>query len=175
MITKEWAGIIINKTDPELKKSLPPGPWQDEPDHFLYLDSASGYFCEIKRVSRLSSCGWLCGYVYIPSDHPFIESLLNVVDDKNFLPKRVKDCLMGELFTRFSVHGGTTKMEESSSVLVPDNMWVIGFDCAHAKDLIPSDINPDLENEVYRDFNFVKSEVDSLAKQLFEYEKKGEV
>lgn len=94
MITKEWAGIIKNETDPELKKRLPPGPWQDEPDHFFYLDSASGYF---------------------------------------------------------------------------------GFDYAHARDLIPSDTIPDLENEVYRDFDFVKSEVDSLARQLFEYEKKGEV
>lgn len=172
MITKEWAGIIINKTDPEIKKNLPPGPWQDEPDHFLYLDSASGYFCEIKRVSRLYVWGYLCGYVYIPSDHPFVESLRDVVDKKSS-PKKAQDCLMDELEARFNVHGGITKMEGSSSVLVPDNLWVIGFDCAHAGDLIPSDITPDLENEIYRDFDFVKSEVDSLAKQLFEYEKKG--
>ncbi len=168
MITKEWAGIIKNETDPELKKSLPPGPWQDEPDHFLCLDSASGYYCEIKRVSRLRSCGWLCGYVYIPSDHPFIEKLRDTID-KISSPQNQKDYLMDELEERFNIHGGITKMEESSSVIVPDNMWVIGFDCAHAKDLIPGDTNPDLENEVYRDFNFVKSEVDSLAKQLFEY------
>jgi len=34
---------------PELKARMPYGPWQYEPDVFIYTDEYSGYRCEIRR------------------------------------------------------------------------------------------------------------------------------
>lgn len=154
MITKEWAGIIINKTDPELKKSLPPGPWQDEPDVFIYRDEYSGYRCEIQRSV---SSGHLCGYVFVPLDHPFIVKRL--ADGRSLFDNP------------FEVHGGISYLKKSSS---HNDVYIIGFDCAHLGDYIP--IMGDSEwGSIYRSFSYVKRETSYLARQLFEYEKKGEV
>lgn len=138
---------------PELKARMPEGPWQYEPDIFIYTDEYSGYRCEIRR-STLN--GSLCGYVYVPSDHLFIA-------------KRSADGR--SLFDNpFEVHGGVTYFEKKPSS--DSNTHIIGFDCAHLGDYSPI-WGSDEWGSIYRSFSYVKSEVDSLAKQLFEYEKKG--
>ena len=49
---------------------------------------------------------------------------------------------------------------------------IIGFDCAHLGDYSP--IWGDSEwGSSYRSFSYVKRETSYLARQLFEYEKKG--
>jgi hypothetical protein len=105
--------------------------------------------------------GNLCGYVKIPKDHPW--------HGKD--PFEQIEC---------EVHGGLTFGDEKEG-----NYW-IGFDCAHIGDLVPSmkmlEVNNDehhlemmalkarfpkssLFDNVYRNFNYVKSQVESLAKQ----------
>lgn len=137
---------------PELKAKMPEGPWQDEPDIYVYTDEFSGYRCEIRR-SYLS--GNLCGYVFVPSDHPFI--LKRIADGRSFFDNP------------FEVHGGITFLEKSSN---HNNTHIIGFDCAHLGDYSP--IRGDSEwGSSYRNFSYVKGQTSYLARQLFEYEKKG--
>lgn len=93
------------------------GEWVEEPDevHFDYL----GYTCKVLRIAFKEPYteqeyifgGHLCGYVQIPSDHPYHHK---VYEDMEI------DC-----------HGGLTFGKES------DAHW-IGFDCAHMGDYTPS-------------------------------------
>ncbi len=54
----------------------------------------------------------------------------------------------------------------------PDCIWWFGFDCAHAGDVVPGMSEFGLTTmsgkwgETYKDFDWVKAEVESLAKQL---------
>lgn len=103
-----------------------------------------GLVCEIKRHQTL---GHLCGYVYVPEDHPSF----------------------GGESENYSVHGGIT------ASFLDSKEWVFGFDCAHAGDLAPGMImmkNLGLDifsnEDVYRDWEYVTNEVKSLADQLIE-------
>lgn len=53
---------------------------------------------------------WYCGYVGIPTNHPFFEKNYDEID--------------------ISVHGGLTFSDYM------DGIWFIGFDCAHVGDNI---------------------------------------
>lgn len=48
------------------REEWPPGPWDNEPDHIVWVQD--GYACEMKRHS-LFGC-WL-GYVTLPEGHPW--------------------------------------------------------------------------------------------------------
>lgn len=64
------------------------------------------------------------------------------------------------------VHGGLTYSEQGVGEL--EGLWVFGFDCAHAGDLCPvtAEKYGDRGHETYRDFEYVKRETESLARQL---------
>lgn len=86
----------------------------------------------------------------------------------------------------FEVHGGITFSDEcqpGGKICHPtddnEKVWWFGFDCGHHLDLMPKfhlDMKPireklghDHNSEIYgtyKDFNYVKSEIESLAKQL---------
>ena len=52
---------------------------------------------------------------------------------------------------------------------MPDDLWFFGFDCAHCDDFIPKMGGMNLmSGSVYRDMEYVKEEVKSLADQLGE-------
>lgn len=113
-------------------------PWEHEPNHLLF--ESCGFVCEIRRHPNFGS---LCGYVYIPLEHPVAQA------------KIPEDVL--------NVHGGITYWDERNG------SFVVGFDCAHVGDLIP---NSELmaTGDTYKDIEFVTNELENLAQQLKEKE-----
>lgn len=146
------------------------GEWVNEPDKIQWADEATGLPCLIVR--NLNVTGALCGYVGVDKDHPYFESNYSNVD--------------------VEAHGGLTysnkcqpnpdgvchKVEKGED----DNIWWFGFDCAHALDLAPAmefrsrefnaqwkKTHPNWDNpSTYKNIEYVKQEVTSLAKQLHE-------
>lgn len=142
-------------THPERKDTMPPGPWQHEPDKAQWVDN-TGLDCLIVR-NRMNA---LCGYVGVPPDHP-----LHGLD--------YEDC------PDVDVHGGLTfaaacdehATEGHGICHVPEpgrpgDVWWLGFDCAHGCDAKPDKRMPAFDWETYRDFNYVATEVSRLAAQL---------
>lgn len=120
----------------------PPGPWDDEPDHmeWVYAD----FPCAILR----STSGALCGYVGLPSTHPYYNR------DYDEIPVRV--------------HGGLTFAAESLRRLqlaLCSPIWWIGFDCGHGGDYIPRWTIAQPGDE-YRTLEYVRAEVEQLVEQL---------
>jgi hypothetical protein len=80
------------------------------------------------------------------------------------------------LINYIPVHGGITYASFGTETInhykiSGQDGYFIGFDCAHAGDMIPawhSEFDLGIRNDLntYNDFNFVKSEVGKLAKQL---------
>jgi hypothetical protein len=140
------------------------GPWADEPDKAQWVDEATGLDCLIVR----QHAGALCGYVGVPPGHRLHGVGYPEVED-------------------VSVHGGLTfsatcdeDADEGRGICHipepgrPADVWWLGFDCAHAGDLMPRYAEtltelggPDLfEGYVYRNFDYVRSEVTRLAEQI---------
>ena len=107
-----------------------------EPNHDIFI--SFGMICEIFRHPEM---GHLCGYVYTPPQHPWFEKDYDYID--------------------VSVHGGLTH------AVLDDGMWRLGFDAAHYGDAVPRMVLalnfPD--DGEYRDWEYVRQEVDSLAYQ----------
>ena len=124
-------------------------PWEGEPDHAEWTDERTGYVCEIRRHPTMLH---LNGYVSVPNGHPCHGMDYNDVNDL------------------VSVHGGLTYSEKL------DRDKKFGFDTGHAGDLSPGllltmlDVDStrdwSLRYDVYRDWNYVKTEVENLAVQL---------
>jgi len=140
------------------------GRWDDEPSllDFTYRE----YACRITR----HMLGALNGYVAIDVDHAF-----HAVDyfDVNV-----------------SVHGGVTYASyelpltaitdvlnnkeiyiKSPYLNVSKRAWWVGFDCAHAGDIIPK-MSRGIQDimDTYKDIEFVKAELKQLVDQLIERE-----
>lgn len=110
------------------------------------LISEEGNYCEwvntIKCFIQRNDLGSWCGYVVIPKSYPAF--------DEEYI----------------KCHGGVTY-----HALNNDGDMVIGFDCAHSGDLIPSltKINYELFGDSYyeyRDKQYVIDEVNSMVKQI---------
>jgi hypothetical protein len=138
-------------------RPIPAGPWDDEPDKAHWVDPETDLDCLIHR----NPLGALCGYVAVPPGHPYYEKDYDDVD--------------------VEVHGGLTyadKCREGADPSEgichvplpgrPEDVWWLGFDCAHLWDLTPGmeDLGVTLPDETYRDFEYVKAEIEQLAKQL---------
>jgi hypothetical protein len=159
METREWR-------DDQLDRSRwGSGPWNDEPDKAQWPDPTTGLPCLLKR----SRMGNLCGYVGVPEGHPWHGKGYDDIDAE--------------------VHGGLTYSDQCEEIErpeegichipgpgEPDNVWWLGFDCAHFMDLVPSmaqtyaDAGIDRSDrdtlpEVYRTVAYVKAECASLAQQ----------
>jgi hypothetical protein len=155
------------------------GPWNDEPDKLQWIDDATGLDCLIVR-NRL---GALCGYVGVPSKHPWhgigYSSSPSGKDDDLY----ADDC--PEVVV--SVHGGLTYSdrceedapEDSGICHVPGlgrpaDVWWFGFDCAHFGDIAPGMIARERkmgfpappDGGVYKTVDYVRAEVAHLARQL---------
>lgn len=165
----------VNETqsqDPELKKILPDGPWQHEPDRVEFRHG--GLPCLLKRAPY----GQWCGYVGVPPGHPWHKKSFGSVPAQ--------------------VHGdltyGKSCDEELAVCHIPqpgesDDIWWLGFDCGHRDDCVPrgdearmqvrmqnmfsifgsSYEEPDLGtiDGEYRDVAFVRAETIKLAGQVY--------
>ena len=130
------------------------GPWQSEPDKIQWRDEATGLPCLMVRARS----HW-CGYAGVPASHP--------------------DYGKGYDDVPVDVHGGLTFADkcrpgaEDHSVChvveegEDDNVWWLGFDCAHGGDMCPGRPGfPQFGEEVYRDQAYVADQVANLAAQL---------
>lgn len=114
-----------------------PGPWQGEPDE-LDWTTAVGLRARIRRSPEI---GALCGYVVVLPGHPAHGEDKRGVD--------------------VDVHGGLTFAGRHDA---DEPGWWLGFDCAHAGDLMPC-TRLHLGG-TYRDIAYVRAECESLARQL---------
>ncbi len=157
-----------NNTD---KSDWIDGEWKNEPDKCQWIDEKTGLDCLIVR----GPTGALCGYVGVPKSHRFYGKSYN------------------DLVT-LEVHGGLTfsnkcqrpgssrNVTASRGICHTGDMankivWWLGFDCAHAGDVTPGyqhNLPPQLRlswpGDTYKNIDYVKREVESLAKQLAEGE-----
>lgn len=133
-----------------------PGPWQAEPDHVVF--EHAGLPCILHR----NGGGAWCGYVAVSPGHPAHGQEYGGDLDLN-------------------VHGGVTYSDRCQGSIChvpkpgePDDVWWIGFDCAHAYDLSPGDeamyrargMASFGMSKQYRDIVYVRREVERLAEQL---------
>lgn len=124
-------------------------PWLTEPNEVKWVDQATGLICLILRAGEM---GHLCGYVRIPRHHTlYLKS------------RRIK------AEQHIQVHGGITftgEMRRQGGGKRPGR-W-IGFDCAHAWDLVPGLLRHrgiSAEN-AYRDIAYVTNQVERMARQV---------
>lgn len=137
----------------------PAGAWDNEPDRIEWR-GPGGMPCLIAR----NSLGALCGYVALPSAHPWA-----TLDMQSGTPD--VECHGGITYgpVRCSADGPICHVAlagEANTV-----RW-IGFDCCHCWDLTPGMYasRGSLRNAlpmsgVYRDVAFVRGEVERLAEQ----------
>lgn len=147
------------------KSTWGPGPWQDEPDKINWTDEATGLPCMIVR----GPAGALCGYVGVAEGHPLYR-----VDYGH------------KVFPYLEVHGGVTFTDgcqengDGHGIChipepgQPDDVWWIGFDCAHGFDVMPGLESRMRESGMsyieaiatYKDVRYVTTECTELAAQL---------
>ena len=108
--------------------------------------SKAGYQC---LAYRHPSLGHWCGYVGLPDGNPMHGKHYDAIDA--------------------DVHGGLTYAYDHAPNGKPDGRWWIGFDCAHAGDVVPgvSGIwHRYRDDGAYRDIDFVVAECERLARQM---------
>jgi hypothetical protein len=155
-------------------------PWFAE-DNKVDFD-AEGFKCCLRR----GPMGSWCGYVGVPSTHPWFgkgysdevkptADMLGPRDADDHGPidvlcmalsgKDPAESLPITLCVR--VHGGLTYAYNHDPYGKPDGLWWFGFDCAHSGDLVPAlyERYPH-HTDVYRDQSYVVAECQSLAAQL---------
>jgi hypothetical protein len=131
-----------------------PGPWRGEPDRVEF--EHEGFPCLLRR----SEMGNWCGYVAVPPGHPAHGVSFQTLD--------------------LGVHGGLSYSAKCFADIchVPkpgesDDVWWLGFDCAHGHDFIPRihlvfEHDPAPLGVAYRTVDYVRGEVEDLARQLRE-------
>lgn len=124
-----------------------PGPWDSEPDSEVF--ECLGYTCLALR----NPMGAWCGYISVPKWHIYFEN-----------DKLCED--------NISVHGGVTYCEaahETQWEFVGADAFLIGFDCAHYMDQVPTMNKLVLSIDgTYRTLGYVKEQCLRMAEQLQE-------
>lgn len=160
------------------KSTWGPGPWQDESDKISWTDEATGLPCLIVR----GPAGALCGYVGVAPGHPLHK--VEYMDMEVDLEVHGSVTFTGGCQEEDAEHGICHVPEPGQ----PDDVWWIGFDCAHAFDVTPR-IDADLRDAGlpptslleasmyrsaarYRDVGYVKAQCADLARQLRDQEGK---
>lgn len=156
--------------------------WETEPDYEFFHEA--GLPCVINRGPSDS----LCGYVGIPASHPWHGKEYNAevkvpkaIAERNIDPEQIgyinlllaalKENRIGEgymdLVLALDVHGGVTYSRKMAPNTSLEGYWWIGFDCAHAGDLSPKEYASGYAADgVYRNIEYVRSQCQSLARQL---------
>lgn len=129
-----------------------PGPWDGEPDKVQWIDEATGYACAAVRHSEV---GHWCGYVGVPPGHRY-----HGVGYRD-IPEEHTAGAHGELTYASSGNRSVCHAPESGR---PDDVWWLGFDCAHAGDRAPPRWWP--HRGEYRSLAYVRACVRKLAASL---------
>jgi hypothetical protein len=144
----------VETRDEELKASLPPGEWQNEPDRIEWR--VGDFAC---LMVRGFNAAW-CGYVGVSPGHPWHGQHYDDVP--------------------VDVHGQLTYGKECAGRIChvprdgePEHLWWLGFDCAHGYDATPRGgchmLTTFLEcgygMGTYRNVAYVRAEVEKLAAQ----------
>lgn len=120
-----------------------PGPWEDEPDQVEW--SVGAYECRVYR----NHDGFLCGYVGLPSGHPWWGLSHDAVPAH--------------------VHGGLTfAARPIAGNRLPAERYWLGFDCGHGGiDYVPTSPGPPFaaNRANYRRVEWVMSQVEMLVQQ----------
>lgn len=140
------------------------GPWDSEPDRIAWTDPDAGYPCLMRRSNQ----GSWCGYVAVPPGH--------TAHGWDF-----------DALCELEVHGGLTYSaaclgDPGKGVChvpaegEPDDVWWLGFDCAHAWDdnwMMAQGRCDFLKMATwrgpaysYRDVGYVRQQCSRLAQQL---------
>ncbi len=147
-----------------------------------WIDPATGYRC----IVLIGPLGALCGYVSIPNTHPLYEKKYSFkvpftkeMEDRQVNMEKLNPIALLcqyenfrevglSLDVAFMVHGGITFSNKPSAINLADNgsEWLFGFDCAHAGDRTNYSI---FDDDVYRNFDYVKKECEALAIQLHDF------
>ena len=149
--------------------------WESEPNHWE---------AENMVINRTKGTGCLCGYVGIPESHPWYgksysdavkvpPSVLEREVDIDrigainlFCARNHEDDETLDIVLAIDVHGGLTYSHDSApNKESEDDLWWFGFDCGHAGDYAPA-MKSYYTEGIYRDFEYVKAECISMAKQL---------
>lgn len=131
------ADLIAKRVD---RTDWPPGPWDREPDRVDFTHN--GRPCLILRHAHL---GHLCGYVAVLWGHPWYEA---GSDDESLADP--------------GVHGGITYGGRIEGAYLPGAAWWLGFDCAHAGDMMPG-LPIGGHFDTYRSIEYVRRQVEHLA------------
>jgi hypothetical protein len=137
------------------RNGWPAGPWDAEPENRVEWRH-EGVPCLLVRHPRY---GHWCGYAAVEPGHPWHGK------DYDDVP--------------VDVHGGLTYADKCGAIPAvchvpqpgePDDVWWLGFDCAHARDMSPGMWGPGMwwrvSDEVYRDQRYVQQQTDALAEQV---------
>lgn len=171
------------------KSGWPPGPWMNEPDRKQWMDEETKLPC---LIVRNGGAGNLCGYVGVPPSHPLygkcysdrvkvvdLNAIQNTSEAKPYVAwfceaLREPDGTVG-VDSILDCHGGITYAAKCIGRIChkvdpgePDDVWWLGFDCAHCDDLSPG-ADPMFRGGMYRDVDYVAGECRKLAKQLAEF------
>jgi hypothetical protein len=141
-------------------------------------------YCAIIR----NRVGCLCGYVAIPAFHKLygksynekieVENFNDIKFNGNYIGLLCQACehnnesnlISLDLF--FQVHGGLTyasKYLNGLEIILKDHWW-FGFDAGHGGDIMPYLMGDrEIDGDIYKDFEYIKKEVEKLAEQLAEY------
>lgn len=117
-----------------------------EKEPFFRMYECNKFTCVIARHSSLFH---YCGYVALPKGHKFYGKEGEEID--------------------IEVHGGISYSDYGLKHLIGSvffDYWWIGFDCGHFGDLLPNIHMPLLNGSEYRDFEFVKNEIQKMCDQL---------
>lgn len=150
----------MESTEPQVDRtSWPLGPWDFEGDREEWKTAAG-----LPGLMVRNRQGSWCGYAAVPPGHPYHGKGYDDVD--------------------VDAHGGLTYADSCGGNIFhvpepgePDDVWWLGFDCAHYTDLSPGMMASEMkygfpEREllfpvpVYRDEAYVRAEVEQLAAQL---------
>lgn len=155
-----------NKLCDEAMARFVDGPWKSEPHRIQF--NFEGLDCLMVRNFAL---GHWCGYVGVPKGHPAYGVSYN-----------------DEPVIHLDSHHGLTYSDFCSPPVChvtagDDDLWWLGFDCAHLRDLTPGIFTArapggplhyiqkmypigDLPPDIYRDVRYVTSSVEMLASEL---------
>jgi len=148
-------------------------PWENEPNELRW--ESSGLRCQIIR----RPWGHWCGYVGVDKHHVLYgygygDQLVSL---KQLLRLRLQDMFSMPMMENYfnsdaeftmndilEVHGGVTYAGPGFSD-EDKPLWWVGFDCAHAGDLVPK-MERHWQYGVYRDMEYAKGETEKLAAQI---------